>query len=347
MSGKSPASPPVLLADIRGLILAARGRVAQVVNTGLTLLYWRVGDRIHREVLGAKRATYGAEILPTLSAKLVPEFGDGFGVRNLARMIAFAETFPDFDAVIRLSGQLGWSHFVEILALKEPLAREFYAEMSRAENWSVRTLRTKIASQLYLRTALSKKPAALARQELATLRDENRLSPDLVLRDPYVLGFLQLKHAYAEKDLEAAILRDMEAFLLELGVGFAFVERQKRMAVGGVDHYLDLLFYHRRLRRLIAVDLKLGNFAPADKGQMELYLAWLKEHEPAEGEASPLGLILCAGKNDEAVRLLGLDQGDIRVASYLAKELPRRELERKLHEAVRLARASGSTRGTD
>ena len=177
------------------------------------------------------------------------------------------------------------------------------------------------------------------RRELATLRDEDRLSPDLVLRDPYVLSFLQLKHTYAEKDLEAAILREMEAFILELGVGFAFLERQKRMPVGGVDHYLDLLFYHRRLRRLVAIELKLADFAPADKGQMELYLAWLREHEQVAGEDSPLGLILCAGKNDETVRLLGLDQGDIRVSSYMARELPRDELERKLHDAVRLARA--------
>jgi predicted nuclease of restriction endonuclease-like (RecB) superfamily len=198
-------------------------------------------------------------------------------------------------------------------------------------------LRTKIDSQLFLRTALSKKPEKLARHELAALREQDRLSPDLIFRDPYVLDFLGLKNSYAEKDLEAAILREMEAFILELGVGFAFVGRQKRMTVGGVDHYLDLLFYHRRLKRLVAIDLKLGHFLPADKGQMELYLAWLKENELADGEGSPLGLILCAGRNDETVRLLGLDQGEIRVASYLAKALPQKELERKLHDAVRLA----------
>lgn len=333
-----PIAPAALLADVRQLILTARERVAQTVNAGLTLLYWRVGDRIRREILGQKRAAYGEEILPTLSAKLVPEFGEGFGVRNLARMIAFAEAFPEWEHVRALSARLGWSHVVEILPLKDTLAREFYAEMCRAEHWSVRTLRAKITSQLFLRTALAKKPEHLARKELAALRQEDQLSADLVFRDPYVLSFLRLGDTFAEKDIEAAILREIESFILELGVGFAFVERQKRMIVGDVDHHLDLLFYHRRLRRLIAVDLKLREFTPADKGQMELYLAWLKENERTEGEEPPLGLILCAGKNDETVRLLGLDQGDIRVASYLAQQLPRRELERKLHEAVRQAR---------
>jgi predicted nuclease of restriction endonuclease-like (RecB) superfamily len=329
---------PTLHADLRHLILAARERVAQAVNAGLTLLYWQVGDRIRREVLQEKRAAYGEEILPTLSAKLVPEFGVGFGARNLARMVAFAESFPDGRVVAALSAQLGWSHFVEILALKEPLAREFYAEMTRVERWSVRTLRDKIGSQLYLRTALSRKPETLVRRELAALRKENRLSPDLVFRDPYLLSFLGLKDSYAEKDIEAAILREMEAFILELGAGFAFVARQKRVTVDGIDHYLDLLFYHRHLKRLVAVELKLNHFTPADKGQMELYLAWLSAHEVVAGEEAPLGLILCAGKREETVRLLGLDRGDIRVATYLAQALPQGELERKLREAVSHAR---------
>lgn len=330
---------PVLHAEVRELILAARQQVAHAVNAGLTLAYWQIGERIRREVLKEKRASYGEEILPTLSAKLVPEFGAGFSARNLARMVGFSEAFAEFKIVTALSAQLGWSHFVEILALKDPLARDFYAEMSRLERWSVRTLREKIASQLFLRTALSKKPETLARQELAVLREENRLTPDLVFRDPYVLDFLQLKDRYAEKDLEAAILNDIEAFLLELGEGFAFVARQKRMTVDGVDHYLDLLFYHRRLHRLFAVELKLGAFKPADKGQMELYLAWLLENERVEGEQNPVGLILCADRNEETVRLLGLTEGPVRVASYLADVLPRKELARKLHEAVRRAQA--------
>jgi predicted nuclease of restriction endonuclease-like (RecB) superfamily len=331
-------TPPALHAELRRLILATRAQVAQAVNSGLTLLYWQIGDRIRREVLREKRASYGEEIIQTLSGKLTSEFGSGFGARNLARMISFAGAFPDFKILTTLSSKLSWSHFVIILTVDNGLAREFYAEMCRVERWSVRTLRTKIDSQLFLRTTLSKKPEKLARQELAALREQDRLSPDLVFRDPYVLDFLGLKNSYAENDIEAAILREMEAFILELGVGFAFVERQKRMTVGGVDHYLDLLFYHRRLKRLVAIDLKLGHFLPADKGQMELYLAWLKENELAASEASPIGLILCTGKNEETVRLLGLDRGEIRVASYLAEALPKKELERKFHDAVRLAR---------
>jgi predicted nuclease of restriction endonuclease-like (RecB) superfamily len=336
----------VLHAELRELILATRAQVAQAVNSGLTLLYWQIGDRIRREVLKEKRAAYGEEIVPTLSAQLAKEFGAGFSRRNLFNMVKFAELFPKFKIVQTLSAQLGWSHFGLLLTVNDSLTREFYTEMCRVERWSVRTLRTKIESQLFLRTALSKKPEKLARQELAALREQDRLSPDLVFRDPYVLDFLGLKNSYAEKDLEAAILREMEAFILELGVGFAFVERQKRMTVGGVDHYLDLLFYHRRLKRLVAIDLKLGHFAPADKGQMELYLAWLKENEQAASEGSPLGLILCAGKNEETVRLLGLDRGEIRVASYLAKALPKKELERKFHDAVRLAREQLATNQT-
>jgi predicted nuclease of restriction endonuclease-like (RecB) superfamily len=231
-----------LHAELRGLILAARVQVAQAVNAGLAFLYWDVGDRIRREVLREKRASYGEEIIQTLSGKLTAEFGSGFGRSNLAAMVRFAEQFPNRKIVQTLSGQLGWSHFGLLQTVEDPLAREFYAEMCRLERWSVRALRAKIDSQLFLRTALSKKPEKLARQELAALREQDRLSPDLVFRDPYVLDFLGLKGSYAEKDLEAAILREMEAFILELGVGFAFVERQKRMTVGGVDHYLDLLF---------------------------------------------------------------------------------------------------------
>ena len=202
----------------------------------------------------------------------------------------------------------------------------------------LRTLRSKIQSSLFERTALSKKPAQLISQELAALRNDGRVTPDLVFRDPYLLDFLGLVDTYAEKDLEAAILRELERFILELGSGFAFVDRQKRIVVGGEDFYLDLLFYHRRLRRLIAVDLKIGKFSAADKGQMELYLRWLEKHERESGEEPPLGLILCADKSDEQVELLQLDKSGIRVATYLTELPPRCMLHQKLHEAMTLAR---------
>jgi predicted nuclease of restriction endonuclease-like (RecB) superfamily len=253
-------------------------------------------------------------------------------------MIQFAEVFPDEQIVATLSQDLSWSHFVQLFPLKDRLKQEFYAEMARVERWSVRTLRTKMDSMLFERTALSRKPDNLIAQELKALREEDKLTPDLVFRDPYLLDFLGLRDTYAEKDLEAAILREMEAFILELGVGFAFMERQKRITVDGDDYYLDLLFYHRRLRRLVAIELKLGDFKPADKGQMELYLRWLDKYERRDEEDTPIGLILCAGKKEETVRLLDMEGSGIRVASYWTEALPKAELERKLHEAVVLAR---------
>jgi predicted nuclease of restriction endonuclease-like (RecB) superfamily len=333
------SSPKALLADVRELILAAREGVARTVNAALTFLYWEVGNRISVDILKRKRADYGEEIVQTLSAQLEAEFGRGFSRRNLFSMVAFAEAFPDRKIVQTLSAQLGWSHFKEIIPLQDGLKRDFYAEMCRIERWSVRTLRRKIGGMLFERTALSRKPDKLIRQELDALRDGDKITPDLVFRDPYVLDFLGLKDTYNEEDIETAILREMEAFILELGIGFAFLERQKRMQIDSRDYYLDLLFYHRKLRRLVAIDLKLAEFEAADKGQMELYLKWLQKNEQGTDEAPPLGIILCAGKRQEHVELLELERSGIHVASYVTDTIPKKQLERKLREAVRLARA--------
>jgi predicted nuclease of restriction endonuclease-like (RecB) superfamily len=338
---RSPSAPGAkgLLADLREMILSARQTVAQGVNSALVLLYWKIGQRIRTDILKEKRAGYGEKILHTLSAKLATEFGQGFSERNLANMVRCAEAFSDAKILHTLCAKLSWSHFRRIIYLEDPLKRDFYTEMCRIERWSVRTLHEKIQSMLFERTALSKKPAKLMAMELKKLREEDRLTPDLVFRDPYLLDFLRLKDTYAEKDVEAAILREMEAFILELGVGFAFVARQKRMQIDGRDYYLDLLFYHRKLRRLVAIDLKIGDFEAGDKGQMELYLNWLKRHECEPDEAEPLGLILCAGKTDQHVELMELEKSRIHVATYWTKVLPKKLLERKLHDAVRLARA--------
>ena len=337
LTKKSATSTP-LFSEVRLLILAARDGVARTVNAGLALLYWEIGQRIRRDILKERRAEYGQEIVSALSAQLENEFGRGFGRRNLFRMIRFAEVFPDRQIVSALLTQLGWSHFVFLLSMEDPLARDFYAEMCRIEKWSTRRLHEKIGGMLFERTALSKKPAKLAAQELQKLRAEDQLTPDLIFRDPYFLDFLGLKGAFHEKDLEAAIIRDLEAFLVELGGDFAFVARQKRILIDGEDFYLDLLFFHRRLRRLVAIDLKLGKFAPGDLGQMEFYLRWLKKHEMRPGEDEPLGLILCAAKSDERVELFELERRGIRVAEYLTALPPRRLLAKKLHEAVQLAR---------
>ena len=328
------AVPRRLLQDLRGLIEQARTDVARSVNSSLVLLYWRIGNRIRIDVLKQKRAEYGEKIVPTLSETLAAEYGPGFTRRNLFHMVRFAELFPEEAIVHTLCAQLSWSHFRELITLGQDLQRDFYAEMCRIEGWSVRALRQKIDGMLFERTALSKKPAELAKQELAALRDDDKLTPDLVFRDPYFLDFLGLKDAYSEKDLEAAIIRELQSFIMELGAGFSFVARQKRITVDDEDYYLDLLFYHRILRRLVVIDLKLGRFRASDKGQMELYLRWLEKHEMQPSEESPIGLILCASKSDEHVQLLQLAKSCIRVASYMTELPPRALLEKKLRDAV-------------
>ncbi len=249
-------------------------------------------------------------------------------------MIKFAEVFPDEQIVVTLLRQLSWSHFLSLIPLKDPLQRDFYAEMCRMEQWSVRTLRNKIGSMLFERTALSRKPEKLIAHELEQLRRDDLMTPDLVFRDPYFLDFLGLKEAYQEKDLEAAILRELESFIMELGAGFTFVARQKRIIVDGEDFYIDLLFYHRDLRRLVVIELKLDKFRPEHKGQLELYLRWLDRYERKQGEESPLGIILCAGKNDERVELLELGASGIHVAEYLTILPPKELLQEKLHAAI-------------
>lgn len=329
---------PALLNDVRQLIEQARAHVASAANSAQTLLYWQVGERIRREVLGEARADYGEQIVSTLSTQLVQAYGRGVSEKSLRRMIQFAEVFADAQIVATLSRELSWSHFIEILPLKQPLEREFYAEMCRIERWSVRTLRERIGSQLYLRSAVAKKPEGVIAKELSHLREGGQMTPDLVFRDPYMLDFLGLPDGYSERDLESAILREMERFLLELGAGFTFVARQKRISVGADDFYLDLLFYHRHLRRLVAVELKLEKFSPAHKGQMELYLRWLDQNDRAEGEASPIGLILCASADREQVELMDLDSANIRVAQYLHALPDVQVLQAQLHRVVQLAR---------
>ena len=319
-----------LITDLRTLINEARNKVALIVNTEITLLYWHIGKRINEEVLGNQRAEYGKQIVSTVSRQLTEEYGKGFNEKSLHRMMQFAELFPDFQIVAPLARQLSWSHFLMLFPIKDPLSREFYLTMSVSERWTKRTLRNKIDSMLYERTAISSKPEEVIKTELANLRDNEILSPDLVFKSPYFLEFTGLKGVYSEKSLEDSLLVHIEHFILELGVGFTFVERQKRMIIDGEDFYLDLLFYHRKLRRLVAIELKLGKFKAAYKGQMELYLRWLEKHEMEVGEESPIGLLLCTEGSEEQIELLQLDQTGIRVAQYMT-ELPSRAL---LHQQL-------------
>ena len=290
----SDQPPERLLSDLRHLISTARERVARYVNQELTLLYWDIGQRIQVEILQDERAEYGKQIVGSLSRQLNVEFGSGFTYTALTRMVKFAQAFPDRQIVATLSQQLSWSHFVEVITLDEPLKRDFYTELSRINHWSVRTLREKIQGMLFERSALSSNTDEFIKKEIAILRDEDRLTTDMVFRDPYLLPFLGLSDSYSEEQLEDAIIREMEAFLLEIGDGFTFAARQKKMPVGKKTYKLDLLLYHRKLRRLVAIELKIGPFKPDYKGQMELYLRWLDKNEREAHEEAPIGLILCS-----------------------------------------------------
>ena len=339
----APSDAAALLADLRGLIESARQRIATVANASTTILCWNVGRRLLRESLQNGRGAYGRRILATVSQELSAEFGVGFSYAALTRMVRFAEWMTDERIVSTLSTQLSWSHFIELLPIKDPLARDFYAEMCRIERWDVRTLRLKIGGMLFQRTALSRKPKSVIASEIGQLRD-GHMTPDLVFRDPYLLDLLGLKGAHSERDLESAILREIEGVLLELGTGFAFVARQKRMSVGKDDFHLDLLFFHRHLRRLIAVELKLESFQPPHVGQMELYLRWLDKYERAPGEEAPIGLILCASADAEQVELLQLDAKSIRVSEYLTELPPLPLLRKRLHQAIEHAREQTARR---
>ena len=336
--------PTNLHAELRTLIASSRQRLAGAVNAELTRLYWGVGERLRTEVLGgADRAKYGDQLIQRLGEQLAQEFGRGFEAKNLRRMVQFAQAFPQPEIVATLSRQLSWSHFVNLLPLKTEAARQFYASQAATHTWSVRELRQQIERKAFERTELASLQASTPVR--AELVEDLGTSPVQVFKDPYFLDFLGLRQGYDEADLEAAILRQLEAFILELGRGFAFVERQKRMVIDGEDFYLDLLFYHRRLRRLVAIELKLGRFKAAHKGQMELYLKWLDQHERQSGEEAPIGLILCAESSREQVELLQMHKDGITVAEYWTELPPKAELEQHLHQALLEARERLARRG--
>lgn len=343
MDNRSPTTPQVdasqtrLLSEIRGLIDSAKQRAAVAVNAELTLLYWQVGYAIRTQVLDEKRGEYGQQVVANLAKQLTAAYGKGWSKRNLLNMMRFAEVLPEREIVQTLSAQLSWSHFVQLISLDDPLQRDFYMQMAALERWSTRVLNERIDSMLYERTALSKQPADTIEAELKQLSHKQAPTPALLLKDPYVLDFLQLNDRYLEKDLEDAILRELEQFLLELGSGFTFVARQKRIQIDDDDFYIDLLFYNRKLKRLIAIDLKLGRFKAEYKGQMELYLRWLAKHEQEADELPPLGIVLCANKKQEQIELLELDKSGIHVAEYLTVLPPKDQLEAKLQSAIESA----------
>jgi len=327
-----------LFGEIQRLIEESRQHVAVEVNSTITMLYWQIGKRINKEVLKSKRAEYGKQIVTSLSKQLVVEYGNSFSEKNLRRMIQFAEVFHEQEIVVSLIRQLSWTHLLAVIPIEDPLKRKFYIEMCKLEKWSVRTFRERINSMLYERTAISKKPEQTIINDLEMLGKENQLTPDLVFRDPYFLDFLGLKNSYSEKDLESAIIAELQNFIIELGSDFAFISRQKRITIDSEDYYIDLLFYHRRLKCLVVIELKIGKFEAAHKGQMELYLRWLEKHEMIEGENPPIGLILCAYRNQEHVELLKLDNSNIKIAEYLTKLPDMKLLQRKFHQSIEIAK---------
>jgi len=335
---KKIAKKKSLIDDIKKLIEQSKQQISVTVNSTMTMLYWRVGSRIKTDILQNKRAEYGKEVIKQLAEDLTKQYGRGWGEKHLRHCLRFAEAFPKVKIVYALRRQLTWTHIRAVMYIEEDLKREFYVELCKLEQWSTRVLEERINSMLYERTAISKKPKETVKHDLELLKNEQKLTPDLVFRDPYFLDFLGLRDKYSEKDLETAIIVELQNFIIEFGSDFAFMERQKRISVDNEDYYLDLLFYHRRLKSLIAIELKLGNFKAAYKGQMELYLQWLDKNMKLEGENSPIGLILCAGKSEEHIELLQLENSNIKVADYLTQLPDKKLLEQKLRSAVEIAK---------
>lgn len=325
------------ISEIKSLILESKTAVANTVNTAMSILYWNVGKRINEEILQHNRAEYGKQILETLSNHLTQEYGTGWSERQLSYCIKFYNIFNNYEILHTLCSKLSWSHLRLLLYMDDPLKRDFYIELCKHEKWSVRQLQDRIKSMLYERTAISKKPEETILNDIELLKNEKVLSPDLVFRDPYFLDFLGLTDTYSERELESSIIVELQKFIIELGSDFAFLARQKRISIDNRDYFIDLLFYHRRLKCLVAIDLKIGEFEASYKGQMELYLRYLQKYEQLEDENTPIGLILCTGKNQEHIELLQLDQSNIRVADYLTI-LPSKELlQNKLHKALEIA----------
>ncbi len=331
---KEVAINSVLASDVKQLIQSAKQRAAVAVNAEVTLLYWQVGSRVSKHILQGERADYGKEVIADLSRQLTAAFGKGWSKKQLHHCLRFVQTFPDSHIVSALRRQLSWTHLKSLIYIDEAVKREFYIRMAVEERWSTRTLAERIDSQLFERTAISKKPEETIMAELEVLREKGEVNQDLLLKDPYVLDFLDLNDRYLEKDLEDAILRELEQFLLELGTGFTFVARQKRIQIDDDDFYIDLLFYNRKIKRLVAIDLKVGRFKAEYKGQMELYLRWLAKHEQEPDEQAPLGIILCTGKKQEQIELLELGQSGIHVAEYLSTLPPMDVFEQRLHQAI-------------
>lgn len=327
-----------LITDLKELVDTTRGQVAVQVNSAMVVLYWKIGQRINEDVLGNKRAEYGKEVVLHISQQLTVEFGSSFSEKNIRKMMQFASVFDHFEIVASAMRQLSWTHFLLLIPISQDAKRNFYLEVCKIENWSVRTLKEKINSLLFERTAISKKPEQIINKELKNGSENNIINPDLVFKDPYFLDFLELKDTFSEKDLEESIIVELQKFISELGSDFAFLSRQKRITIDNRDYYMDLLFYHRKLKSLVVIELKIGEFEANHKGQMELYLSYLNKYERVEGENPPIGLILCSGKNSEHIELMNLEGDNIKIAEYLLILPSEKVLLEKLNRSIEIAR---------
>jgi predicted nuclease of restriction endonuclease-like (RecB) superfamily len=328
-----------LYSDVCQIIDGTRGRIATFLNTEVCMTNWYIGKRIKEDVLFNQRAEYGKQVVKNLSLKLIERYGAGWSEKKLRHCIRSAETFSEQDIVSSTQRQLTWTHLKSLMYIKDPLERQFYAQMCGMEHWDTRTLDEKIDQQLYQRTAISRKPEEIIKQELAEVRENNQLLPDMVFRSSYFLDMLGLPDIFTEKDLESAIITQIEDFIRELGPDFTFVARQKRITVDATDYYIDLIFFHRELRRLVAIDLKLGKFKPEHEGQMLLYLRYLNQNERKDWEESPIGLILCSEGNTEHIEYMMLDESSpIKVAQYYTQLPDKKLLAQKLKKAIAIAR---------
>lgn len=328
-----------LFVDVCQLIDGTRGRAATYLNAEVCLTNWYIGQRIKEDILENRRAEYGKQVLKKLSVRLTEHYGTGWGAEKLKQCVRSAYLFSEEQIRYAVRTQLTWTHLRSLMGVQDELARSFYIEMCRIEHWDTRTLDAKIDSQFYERTALSRKPETLIAEELKHVQATNTLLPDMVFHSDYMLDMLGLPDYFSEKDLEHAIITQIVDFIQELGNDFTFVDRQHRITVDSTDYYLDLLFFHRGLRRLVAIDLKLGKFKPEHEGQMRLYLRYLNQNERKDWEDAPIGLILCSEGNTEHIEYLMLDEDNpIKVAQYYTKLPDKQLLAEKLQRAIAIAR---------
>ena len=319
--------------QIKEIIANAKRNAEIVLNSELVILYWNIGKVIKEQILDGNKPEYGKSVITALSSDLTDTYGKGYRKTNLFNMVRLFEVFHDEQIFHTLCGKLTWSHFRKVMYMKDPLKMEFYITLTINERWSVRELEGRINSMLYERTNLSKKPEITIADDLELLRNKKEMPTSIALRDPYMLEFLDLQDNFSEKDLESAIMAELQRFILEFGRDFAFIGRQVRITINDKDFYIDLLFYHRKMRRLVVVELKLEEFKPEHKGQIELYLNWLAQNDMNEGDNKPIGIILCAEKDEKIVELLSLDDSDIHVAKFLTETF-----EAKLPQAINNAK---------